>query len=77
MHFKVNKFVKLHIKSTLIFKLRVCMNVFVNLSVITSGYHLKNLMLRSELQQISVMKFLNLDNRMKTIVTLFSFSDET
>jgi hypothetical protein len=47
------------------------MNVFVNLSVITSRYHLKNLMLSLELQRISVMNFLNFDSRMKTIVNLF------
>jgi hypothetical protein len=76
-HFKIKKFVKPRIKSTLIFKLRVCMNVFVNLSIITFGKHLKNLMLSLELQRISVMNFLNFYSRMKNIVNLFWFSDET
>jgi hypothetical protein len=71
MHFKIKKFVKLRIKNTLIFKLRVCINVFVNLSIITSGKHLKNFMLSLELQQISVMNFINFYNKMKTRVNLF------
>jgi hypothetical protein len=47
------------------------MNVFVNLSIITFGKHLKNLMLSLELQRISVMNFLNFYSRMKNIVNLF------
>jgi hypothetical protein len=71
MHFKIKKFVKLRIKNTVIFKLRVCINVFVNLSIITSGKHLKKFMLSLELQQISVMNLINFYNKMKTRVNLF------
>jgi hypothetical protein len=77
MHFKIKKFVKLHIKNTLIFKLRVCINVFVNLSLITSGKHLKNYMLSLELQQINLMIFYIFYNGMKTRVNLFYLSDES
>jgi hypothetical protein len=77
MHFKIKKFVKLRIKNTLTFKLRVCINVFVNLSFITFGKHLKNYMLSLELQRISLMNFYILCNGMKTKVNMFYFSDES
>jgi hypothetical protein len=77
MHFKIKKFVKVRIKNTLIFKLRVCINVFVNFSIITSGKHFKNYMLSLELQQISLMNFYIFYSRMKSRVNLFYFSDES
>jgi hypothetical protein len=76
MHFKLKKFVKLRIKNTLNFKLRVCINVFVNFSLITSRKHLKNYMLSLDLQQISLMNFYIFYSGMKTRVNLFYFSDE-
>jgi hypothetical protein len=76
MHFKIKKFVKLRIKNTLIFKLRVCINVFVNFSLIPSGKHLKNYMLSLKLQRINLMIFYIFYSRMKTKVNLFYFSDK-
>ena len=53
MHFKIKKFVKICIKNTLSFKLRVSINVFANFPLITSGKHIKNYMLSLELQRIA------------------------
>jgi hypothetical protein len=53
MHFKIKRFVKICIKNTLIFKLKVCINVFANFPLITSGKHIKKYMLSLELQQLA------------------------
>jgi hypothetical protein len=77
MYFKIKKFVKLRAKNTLIFKLRVCINVFVNFSFITSRKYFKKYVLSLELQQISLMNFYSFYSGMNTKVNLFYFSDES
>jgi hypothetical protein len=74
MHFKIKKFVKLHIKNTLVFKLRAYIDV--NFSLIPSGKHFKNYMLSLELQRINLMIFHMFYSGLRSRVTLICFSDE-